>query len=341
MHSFSKLLSPRVLRLPASCVIRNAQLMSSSVGLVCTPYEKRITLPDQIRCFRSSRVPSWRPDSDWWQKVVGIGAAGYTLVKLKGLSFALPLLKLTKAGPALSMIVSMGAYGMIYGWGFGAGMVYLLFVHELGHAAAMRHFGVPVGPMTFIPFIGAVVEMKGRPVSAYEEAYIALAGPLIGTLATTPFMAFGLATGSQFALGLAHWGCMINLLNLLPIGSLDGGRVAGALSKFMLPPGLGLCGALIAAYPSNPLLYLVFLSGGWTTYSRFFGADAADESQYYSLTPNQRVAVAVSYAGLIAFIASMMAVNDKIRKTPQEIKRELKLDVPDWERQWSEDQWRR
>ena len=47
----------------------------------------------------------------------------------------------------------------------------------------MRYYGVPVGPMVFIPFMGAAVEMKGYPPNAAQEAAIALAGPVLGSVA--------------------------------------------------------------------------------------------------------------------------------------------------------------
>lgn len=46
---------------------------------------------------------------------------------------------------------------------FGTGMVGLIFIHELGHALMMRNLGVPAGPMVFIPFMGASVEMRKHP----------------------------------------------------------------------------------------------------------------------------------------------------------------------------------
>ena len=286
----------------------------------------------QTRGFRTPRM-----DGNFWQSVAGVSAASYTLVKLKGLQFAVPLLKFTKLGPALSMVVSMGAYTAIYGWQFAGGMIALLFVHELGHAMAMRRFNVPVGPITFLPFLGAVVEMRRQPVSAYEEAMIALAGPLVGTLATFPFLFASVATGSQFAAGLAHWGCMVNLLNLLPVGSLDGGRIAGALSRHFLAVGLVGCGGLIALYPSNPLLYLVFLSGAYTTYNRYFGQQDSSSFRYFDLSARQRGAIAGAYGGLLVFIAATMELNDRIRKSPQQLRHDLGL--PPASGDWGQDLW--
>ena len=136
-------------------------------------------------------------------------------------------------------------------------MVGLIFVHEAGHAVAFKYYGIPTGPMVFVPFMGAVIAMKDRPRNVYEEAVVALGGPLLGTAGACAVAAYGAATGSQLCLALADFGFMINLFNLLPIGSLDGGRVAGALSPYLLVAGLGAGGLLIYnGVISNPIFYL-------------------------------------------------------------------------------------
>src|SRR6185369_14202357 len=51
--------------------------------------------------------------------------------KLKGALLLLPKLKLlTTSG---SMLVSVAAYSLIWGWSFAAGFVLLILVHEMGH----------------------------------------------------------------------------------------------------------------------------------------------------------------------------------------------------------------
>ena len=47
-------------------------------------------------------------------------------------------------------------------------------------------------------------------------------------------------TDSQLLLALSDFGFMINLFNLMPLGSMDGGRIAGALSPWMNVAGLGI-----------------------------------------------------------------------------------------------------
>ena len=297
----------------------------------------------QTRPYHSGRrlVPH-DMNSNWWQKVIGVGAAGYTVVKMKGISFLLPVIKFAKIGPLLSMGASMGAYGWLFGWKFGVGMVSLIFIHELGHGLAMRSLGIPAGPMTFIPFFGAVIEMRGRPVNSYHDALVALGGPVLGTAGTLPVLLYGLSTGSQFALALSQWGCMINLFNLLPIGMLDGGRIAGALSKWTLPVGIGLSAAGIYAFPHNPILYLTAISACASTYSRFFGSESGtDRERFYNISRDKQLIIASSYFGLIGLLAFSMNLNDSMRKSPEEIRRSSTTstneNAPEYLFEWSDE----
>jgi hypothetical protein len=47
-------------------------------------------------------------------------------------------LKLTKAAPLASMVLSSFAYSFFYGWPYAIGMVGLIFCHECGHAVVMH-----------------------------------------------------------------------------------------------------------------------------------------------------------------------------------------------------------
>ena len=61
------------------------------------------------------------------------------------------------------MVVSVGAYTLLWGWRFAALFVVLIFVHELGHALWLKREGIPAGAPVFIPFLGALISMRGRP----------------------------------------------------------------------------------------------------------------------------------------------------------------------------------
>jgi hypothetical protein len=130
--------------------------------------------------------------------------------------YVLVALKVTKLSSVASMLLSSAAYGYIFGWPYGIGMVGLIFVHESGHALAMLHHKIPFTPMVFVPFMGASIGMTEHAPNAEIEAQIALAGPILGSCAALSLGVVGDMADSQLLLALAHWGYLVNLFNLLP-----------------------------------------------------------------------------------------------------------------------------
>jgi hypothetical protein len=78
----------------------------------------------------------------------GLGAVGRLLWKFKlMLVFVLTKLKLlllglTKASTFFSMILSFGVYWAAWGWKFAAGLVVSIYIHEMGHGALLRRYGI-------------------------------------------------------------------------------------------------------------------------------------------------------------------------------------------------------
>src|SRR3954471_24837974 len=99
----------------------------------------------------------------------------------------------------------------------------------MGHYVAARQRGLDVGAPTFIPFIGAWVQLKYMPHDAETEAYVGIAGPVAGTAACVGCYYAARYWGEPLLLALAYAGCMINLFNLLPLSPLDGGRITAVL----------------------------------------------------------------------------------------------------------------
>ena len=127
-------------------------------------------------------------------------AAGLLLfqfaAKLKGLLLLLPKLKLlTTSG---SMLVSVGAYALFWGWKFAVGFVLLLLVHELGHVIQLRREGIKASAPMFIPFLGALVAMKELPKDAAAEARVGLAGPVLGSIGALVPLGIYALTGGEF-----------------------------------------------------------------------------------------------------------------------------------------------
>src|SRR6184192_3285068 len=117
---------------------------------------------------------------------------------------------LAKFGAALlkfkflfSMFVSAAVYVWLGGWWFGIGLIVLLFVHEMGHVIEAKRQGLPVSAPLFIPFLGAMITMKQMPQDAWNEAKVAIAGPLVGSAGAAAFWVAGAATDSNHLRGLA------------------------------------------------------------------------------------------------------------------------------------------
>jgi Zn-dependent protease len=140
-----------------------------------------------------------------------------------------------KPVPSLSrtvrtMLLSIGALSVFFGWRFGVGFVFLTLIHELGHVVAARRLGIPVSAPVFVPFMGAYVLLKHGARSAWNEALIGIGGPVAGTLGALLCLAAYWWTGGGLFVRLAFFGFGINLLNLLPLFPLDGSWIVGAIS---------------------------------------------------------------------------------------------------------------
>jgi len=239
----------------------------------------------------------------------GAGASavgiGLLLAKFKSVLLVLLNLKWFLLGgkillSSFSLLASVWFYALFWGWAFAVVFVLLILVHELGHAAFMRAFGVPASMPYFIPGLGALITMKGRPSSVLEEAYIALAGPLVGSLAAFACYLYGAATGEQFWLAAAYTGFFLNLFNLFPVLPLDGGRVVGAISPRIWIAGLvALIVAAIAFHWWNPLLLILVILSIPQAIAAFRGQL---DQRYFALTAAQRGTMALCYFGLAGLL---------------------------------------
>lgn len=227
--------------------------------------------------------------------------------KLKGLLLLLPKLKLlTTSG---TMLVSIGAYALIWGWQFAVGFVLLLFVHEMGHVIQLKREGVPASAPMFIPFLGAVVGMKRLPDDAAAEARVGLAGPVLGSIGCLIPLALYAATGNHLFQALAFTGFFLNLFNLAPMLPLDGGRAMAALSPWMWLVGLGILLGVGIAFP-NPIIILILVLGGFETWRRFKSRKDPKQQAYYSVAPKTKFLIATVYVGLaVALVLAMDATH--------------------------------
>lgn len=194
-------------------------------------------------------------------------AAAFLLAKGKSLISVLKLGKIF--GPVLSMAVSIWAYALIYPWAFSVGFVALLLVHEMGHVLAARRKGLPVSAPLFLPFVGALITLKRHPQDARTEAYLAFGGPLLGTIGATAVFAAAYLTDSPLLYSLAYVGFFLNLINLLPIHPLDGGRIATAVTRWLWLAGLVGGLYLIVFHLRSVLFFIIWAMFAYDLYQKF------------------------------------------------------------------------
>jgi Zn-dependent protease len=235
-----------------------------------------------------------------------IAAVGLAIWKLKFLFAAIFKFKLfTVAG---SMVVSIGAYALLWGWQFAIGFVLLLLVHELGHVLEAKRQGLPVSAPMFIPFLGALITLKKLPDNAWAEAKVAIAGPILGSIGAAVVWGLGEALDSDLLVALAFTGFFLNLFNLAPISPLDGGRIVAAIHPALWLVGLVLLLGLAIIAP-NPILILILVLGGLESYRRWSERNRPEGEAYYRISPRLRVITGVSYIVLAALLTIAMSAS--------------------------------
>ena len=179
---------------------------------------------------RSSRIGLWGLVAKLGSKLLGslgkLGAGGFKAVKTANVGWA---------------VASAATYSLLFSWQFALAIMVQLFVHEYGHVHAMRRTGMKVRGMYFVPFLGALAVTEDAFTSRRQQAYVALNGPLWGSLLALVPTAMWLWSRDPMWATIAAWWALINLFNLLPIAPLDGGRVMQAFAcSYSSGLGLGL-----------------------------------------------------------------------------------------------------
>lgn len=227
--------------------------------------EKAKTLSRQLEStsardekLKRSRLPS---------TLAGLGVAGLLLWKFKFLLVALLakgkllLLGFSKIGTLFSMLVSFGVYWTVWGWKFALGLILSIYVHEMGHVAALQRYGIKATAPMFIPGVGALVRLEQPLLNPHEDAVVGLAGPLWGLGAAA------VALGAYHLLGSANWaaiarvGGWVTLFNLLPVWQLDGSRGFQAFSRSQRWMAVAAIGALWVITHEGLLVLLALVAG--------------------------------------------------------------------------------
>jgi len=208
------------------------------------------------------------PKPAWASKAGVLGAAGLLLWKFKFLALAiltkgkLLLLGLSKGSTLFSMLLSFGLYVQLWGWKFAAGLVLSIYIHEMGHVAMLRHFGIPATAPMFIPGFGALIRTKYYPKDVVADARVGLAGPIWGLAAALVAHGLFLTTKVPIWGVIAHWGALVNLFNLIPVWQLDGAHGFRALTRVQRWWAVVAIGAAYAVTREGLLIFLL-IGAGW------------------------------------------------------------------------------
>jgi Zn-dependent protease len=234
-----------------------------------------------------------------WKWLAPLGPLGALLWKSKILLVALAskgkllLLGLTKASTAFSMLLSFGVYWTQWGGWFALGVVLSIYVHEMGHVAALRQYGIAASAPMFIPGFGALVRLRQAPLNRREDARIGLAGPIWGSAAAIAAFAVGYAGASRVWIAIAHTAGWLNLFNLLPVWQLDGNRGFASLTRTHRAIATAVLAGAWFLSRDGLLILLAFAA-----VIRTMTKDAADETDDVTLA---------TYIGLVAVLTLLIA----------------------------------
>ena len=226
---------------------------------------------------------------------------------LRALALLLASLKFSKLFlTGGTMLLSVAVYAWIFGWPYAVGFVGLLFCHEMGHYLAAKQRGLDVGAPAFIPFVGAWINLKEQPRDAETEAYIGLAGPLVGSLAALAVYYVGRENDQPWLLALAYSGFFLNLFNLIPISPFDGGRITAVLSPRIWFLGVPMLLAMFFWRPSPLLIMMAILAYPQLVKAWKHDPNSEEAKAYYGVASQEtKFTYGVFYLGLAAFLAVM------------------------------------
>jgi Zn-dependent protease len=220
--------------------------------------------------------------------------------------------------PLLSLVVSILVYAWLFGWQLSLGIIVLLFIHEIGHYLVIRAKGLPASLPVFIPLLGAYVVMRRMPASVRDEAEIAIAGPALGALSGIACYLLFQVTQEPSLLLLAQLAFLLNLINMIPVAPLDGGRIVGAISRWIWLLGLVVI-AVGFFYLDSPIVRIVLLILGWLGFvqlrSRFNGSGL--DASYYRISLVLRSYITLLYLGLVtSLVLGFLATEQAIHSLP-------------------------
>ena len=135
-----------------------------------------------------------------------------------------------------------------------ASLLIAAFVHECGHVLATHILHISIGAL-HISILGARMELRDPLLSYDKEWWLCAAGPIFSFLLSALTMLIYIAAPYAETLRLLSLtSYLLGMINLLPIGWLDGGRMFRAFCLMLFPHRIA--NALLQCFS---LLFLMLL----------------------------------------------------------------------------------
>jgi Zn-dependent protease len=242
------------------------EVWNSSLALLPPDSKQAQWVKERLRALEVAHAaqpqPEAKPRPAWARRLGPLAPIAVLLAKSKGLLLAIFKLKFL-----FSFFAFIWIYAILFGWRFGVGFAVSILIHELGHYIDIKRRGLPADMPVFLPGLGAYVRWRNLGVTKRQIAQISLAGPLAGWITAAACFLIYTQTHHLFWAALARTGCVINLLNLIPIWTLDGGQAANALG---MVERAGLLAAVLALwlYTGEGMFFLIALGVCWRLYTK-------------------------------------------------------------------------
>jgi len=199
----------------------------------------------------------------------------------------------------ITLVISFWAYAVFFGPAFAAGLVVMILIHEMGHVIEIRRQGMKASAPLFIPFFGAAIFQRQHATDALRQAQIGIAGPIAGTVgATVAFVLYSTMHQPEL-LVWAYLGFFINLINLIPLGMLDGGWILAVVSKWFQLLGVALMLLAVVVVGLSPVFLIIALLSIPAVVDRF----RSDRLPYFRAVPTgARLAMGAAWLALVGYL---------------------------------------
>ena len=121
-------------------------------------------------------------------------------------------------------------YSFFIGWKLAIILTITIAWHEYSHLLAAKFIKIKTGGFILIPFVGGAAFILEKYKAYWQNAFVALAGPIGGMILAVFITLMWKITNIQILAPIAFYMSIINVFNLAPLSFLDGGQVLDTLT---------------------------------------------------------------------------------------------------------------